>query len=72
MSEQLHILKPIFYPIDRPGKDIWFGFLDNTPCKKLFLFGGIFLESLKLNSGVNLTHPVLGPTLKSKRNFVSG
>lgn len=71
MSEQLHILEPIFYPIDRPGKDIWFRFLDNTPCKKLFLFGGIFLESLKLNSGVNVIHPVLGSTLKPKHNLVS-
>lgn len=37
-SGQLHTLEPIFYPIDRPGKDIWFRFLDNTPCKKAFPF----------------------------------
>lgn len=72
MSEQLRTPEPIFYPIDRPGKDIWFRFLDNTPCKKLFLFRGIFLESLKLNSGANLIHPVLGSNLKPKHNFVSG
>ena len=58
-SGQLHTRESIFDPVDRPGKDIRFRFLDNAAWKKpLLLESRIFrVSKAKLQAELNPYRP---------------